>query len=228
MKHLLQYLHLFPDLFQNHPCVKEAFLLNAPKEGYNILNTFAHIAGKTHDLNGNKVQFKYAHTDSRQYHALSLGFTLLPEEMETDLYVEENWEVDFKDYVIIHATHTWPARTWSQDKWQDLVYKLNSQNIPVIAIGKGSIEHGNGEVYNKAVMDMDIPYGINLMNHPNSSIPKVRNLIKKAKGIITMDSGILHLAGTTDTHIIQLGFNANPKFRGPLQKRNPRLQIHLC
>ena len=207
-----------PDLFQNHPCVKESFPLNAPKEGYNVLNTFAHIAGKTHDLNGNKVQFKYAHTDSRQYHALSLGFTLLPEEMETDLYVEENWEVDFKDYVIIHATHTWPARTWSQEKWQDLVYKLNNQNIPVIAIGKGSIEHGNGEVYNKAVMDIDIPYGINLMNHPNSSIPKVRNLIKNSKGIITMDSGILHLAGTTDTHIIQLGFNANPKFRAPYRK----------
>ena len=146
-----------PDLFQNHPCVKEAFPLNSSKEGYNVLNTFAHIAGKTHDLNGNKVQFKYAHTDSRQYHALSLGFTLLPEEMETDLYIEENWEVNFKDYIVIHPTHTWPARTWSQDKWQDLIYELNNQNIPVIAIGKGSIEQGNIALYNKTVMDINNP-----------------------------------------------------------------------
>lgn len=208
----------FPELFQNHPCVKEAFPLNAPKKGYNVLNTFSHLAGKTHNLNGNKVQFKYAHTDSRQYHALSLGFTLLPEEMETDLYVEENWDVNFKDYVVIHATNTWPARTWSQDKWQDLVYKLNELNIPVIAIGKSLTEHGNLSTYDKSVMSIKIPYGINLMDHPDSSIPRVRNLIKKAKGIITMDSGILHLAGTTDTHIIQLGFNADPKFRAPYRK----------
>jgi len=208
----------FPELFQNHPCVKEAFPLNASKEGYNVLNTFSHLAGKTHNLNGNKVQFKYAHTDSRQYHALSLGFTLLPEEMETDLYAEENWEINFKNYIIIHATNTWPARTWSQENWQNLVYKLNELNIPVVAIGKSLTEHGNLATYDKSVMSIKIPYGINLMDHPDSSIPKVRNLIKKAKGIITMDSGILHLAGTTDTHIIQLGFNADPKFRAPYRK----------
>lgn len=208
----------FPELFQNHPCVKEAFPLNASKEGYNVLNTFSHLAGKTHNLNGNKVQFKYAHTDSRQYHALSLGFTLLPEEMETDLYVEENWEINFKNYIVIHASNTWPARTWSQDKWQNLVYKLNELNIPVVAIGKSLIEHGNLATYDKSVMSIEIPYGINLMDHPESSIPKVRNIINKARGVVTMDSGILHLAGTTDTHIIQLGFNGNPKWRAPYRK----------
>lgn len=207
-----------PYLFKNHPCVKETFDLSAPKEKYTVLNTFSPLAGKTHNLNGNKVQLKYAHIDSRQYHALSLGFTLLPEEMETDLYIEENWDIDFKNYVIIHATNTWPARTWSQDKWQDLVYKLNKLNIPVIAIGKSLVEHGNLATYDKSVMPIKIPYGLNLMDHPDSSIPKVRNLIKKAKCIVTMDSGILHLAGTTNVHIIQLGFNADPKFRAPYRK----------
>ena len=33
-----------------------------------------------------------------------------------------------------------------------------------------------------------------------------------------MDSGILHLAGTTDTHIIQLGSSINPKLRAPYRK----------
>ena len=30
-----------------------------------------------------------------------------------------------------------------------------------------------------------------------------------------MDSGILHLAGTTDTHIIQLGSSIDPRLRSP-------------
>ena len=208
----------FPELFQNHPCVKEAFPLNAPKEGYNVLNTFSHLAGKTHNLNGNKVQFKHSHIDIRQFHALSLGFSLLPEEMEIDLYIEEEWEIGFKNYIVIHPTNTWGSRTWDDKKWQDLVYKLNNKNIPVVAIGKRSTEQGNREIYNKTVMDIDISYGINLMDSPESTIGKIRGLFKNAKALITMDSGILHVGGTTDVHIIQLGSSINPKFRSPYRK----------
>jgi ADP-heptose:LPS heptosyltransferase len=209
---------LYPELFENHPCVSKTLHINDPKEGYEILNTFSHIAGKEHSLEGNVIQFKHSHIDIRQYHALSLGFSLLPKEMETDLYIEEDWEVDFKDYIIIHPTHTWSSRTWSPENWQNLIYKLNQLNIPVIAIGKNTVEHGYGEAYNKKVMEIDIPYGLNLMNHPESSFSKLRGLFKKARCIITMDSGILHLAGTTDIHIIQLGSSINPKLRAPYRK----------
>jgi len=208
----------FPELFQNHPCVKEAFPLNASKEGYNVLNTFSHIAGRDHNLLGNKIQFKYSHIDIRQFHAISLGFSLLPKEMEMDLYVEENWDINFKDYVVIHPTYTWSSRTWGQDKWQDLIYKLNKLNIPIVAIGKNSIEQGNMATYDKKVMEIDIPYGINLMNHPDDNLLKVRNLFSKSKCVVTMDSGMLHLAGTTDAHIIQLGSSINPKLRAPYRK----------
>ena len=33
--------------------------------------------------------------------------------------------------------------------------------------------------------------------------------------VVTMDSGILHLAGTTDVHILQLGSSIHPKLRAP-------------
>ena len=205
----------FPELFQNHPCVKEAFPLDASKEGYNVLNTFLHIAGRDHTLLGNHVQFKHSHIDIRQYHAISLGFSLLPEEMEIDLYVEEPWNIDFKNYAIIHPTFTWGSRTWSQENWQKLVYELNSLNIPVVAIGKKTIEQGYRQAYHKETMEINIPYGINLMGHPESTFPKLRNLFSQAKCLITMDSGILHLAGTTDVHIIQLGSSIDPKLRAP-------------
>ena len=35
-----------------------------------------------------------------------------------------------------------------------------------------------------------------------------------------MDSGILHLAGTTDTHIIQLGSSIKPEYRAPYRNGN--------
>jgi autotransporter strand-loop-strand O-heptosyltransferase len=204
-----------PYLFKNHPSVKESFMYNSSKEGYKVYNV-PFIKEET--INNQKLAFKHSHIDIRQFHALSLGFSLLPEEMETDLYIEEEWEIGFKDYVVIHPTNTWESRTWDDKKWQDLVYKLNNKNIPVVAIGKRSIEQGNREIYDKTVMDIDIPYGINLMDSPESTIGKIRGLLKHAKALITMDSGILHVGGTTDVHIIQLGSSINPKFRSPYRK----------
>lgn len=208
----------YPNLFQNHPCVKETFNLNSSKEGYTILNTFNQLAGKQHSIGGQKTQFKHPHIHISQFHALSLGFTLLPEEMEMDLYIKKNWEVPYKNYVVIHPTHTWPSRTWDVKNWQELVYQLNSKNIPVIAIGKTSKEYGNLGVYEKTPMDIEIPYGENFMNSPKSTIPKLLGLLDKADYVITMDSGVLPLAGTTNTHIVQLGSSINPKHRAPYRK----------
>ncbi len=204
-----------PYLFKDHPSVEKSFGYNVPKEGYKLFN-IPFI--KEEIINDVKIKFKHSHIDIRQFYALSLGFSLLPEEMETDLYIEEEWKTEFKDYVVIHPTNTWESRTWDKKRWQDLVYKLNDKNIPVIAIGKRSTEQGNREIYDKTVMDIDIPYGINLMDNSESTIGRIRNLLNSAKALITMDSGILHVGGTTDVNIIQLGSSINPKFRAPYRK----------
>jgi autotransporter strand-loop-strand O-heptosyltransferase len=204
-----------PYLFKNHPSVEKSLSIDSSKEGYRVYNV-PFIKEET--INSSIVGFKHSHIDIRQFHALSLGFSLTPKEMETDLYIEEAWDVEFQDYVVIHPTNTWDSRTWDQKNWQDLIYQLNSLNIPVVAIGKKAIEYGHNATYNKTVMNIDIPYGINLMDHPDSTIDKIRGLLKNAKALITMDSGILHVGGTTDVHIIQLGSSINPKFRAPYRK----------
>ena len=203
-----------PYLFENHPSVKAALPINSSKENYKVYNV--PLSGKN-QINGKEVEFKHAQIDIRQYHAMSLGFSLTPEEMEMDLYIEEDWDINFKDYVVIHPTHTWPSRTWSKDKWQELVYKLNNNNIPVVAIGKDDSEKGFIDV-NKPIIKLDIPYGVDLTNHPDGSIAKVRGLLKNARSLIVMDSGILHIGGTTDVKIIQLGSSIHPYYRAPYRK----------
>jgi hypothetical protein len=46
-------------------------------------------------------------------------------------------------------------------------------------------------------------------------IPQTWHLINDSLCFVTMDSGLLHLAGTTDTNIIQLGSSINYKLRAP-------------
>ncbi len=203
-----------PYLFKNHPSVEETLPINSSKENYKVYNVpFL----KDEKINDELVSFKHAQIDIRQNHAMSLGFSLTPEEMGMDLYIEEDWDVGFKDYIVIHPTQTWPSRTWSEDKWQELIYKLNDNNIPVVAIGKDDSEKGFVNI-DKPTMKLDIPYGIDITNHPDGDIARVRGLLKNARSLIVMDSGILHIGGTTDVEIIQLGSSIHPYYRAPYRK----------
>lgn len=206
----------FPDLFLNHPIVEEAL---SPQyinyNEYRVYKTFSHLAGKMHQLDGVGVEFRHVHSDIRQYHAMSLGFSLTPDEMSTDLYNSTPIDTPYKGYIMIHPTKTWASRTWGQDKWQKLTDKINDLGVPVVAIGKDSNETGFFNT-DKPVMDINIKYGLNLLNNPNVSLTHLRWMMEnEAAAIVTMDTGILHLAGTTDVNIIQLGSSIHPKYRAP-------------
>ena len=135
--------------------------------------------------------------------------------MEIDIYIEKSRPLNLGKYVIIHPTHSWATRTWDQKQWQGLVDLLNKDNIPVVAIGRDSSEVG---FYNtqKPVMDINIELGVNLLNDPDNDPAELRWMMKnEASIVLTMDSGILHLAGTTDVRILQLGSSIHAKLRAP-------------
>ena len=68
-------------------------------------------------------------------------------------------------------------------------------------------------------MDLNINLGVNLLNDPTNDPAELRWMMNhKARAIITMDSGLLHIAGTTDVNIIQLGSSIDPKLRAPYRK----------
>lgn len=205
-----------PFLFEGHPLVDSALPLDqVNKEEYFIHRTFWPLVGKTHDIANEAIEFRYSNMDLRQFHAVSLGFTLKESEMEMDLYIERERELPVKDYVIIHPTHTWPTRTWEQAKWQELIDRLNERGIPVVAIGRDSSEVGHFNT-EKPVMPIDIKLGVNLLNDPNNDPAELRWMMNhRAKAVVTMDSGILHIAGTTDVNIIQLGSSIDNKLRAP-------------
>jgi len=158
---------------------------------------------------------KYLHhkTDIRQLHAISLGFQLSPNEMQIEFYPDKYTEIEYlpKEYIVIHPVKTWASRTWERERWQDLADKL-SDIIPVIAIGKDSSEIGN---YNteKPSYKINIKNGIDLTNKTN--IHQTWHILNNAILTVTMDSGILHLAGTTDTYIVQPASSIDHFYRAP-------------
>ena len=131
-----------------------------------------------------------------------------------------SWEIKKEQilgekYVVIHPVTTWGTRTWPAINWMNLTAKLIEMGYSVVSVGKDSSEWGFFNV-DKPVFNFEIEKGLNLMN--KTSISDTWHIISNAHAFVTMDSGLLHLAGTTDTNIVHLGSSLIPEFRIPFRK----------
>lgn len=202
-----------PELFINNKYVNNVFAFsNNSKSFYKeIFNTFLGLGGEKNKFG---VEKKHNTIDIRQFHAIDLGFMLHENEMEYDYVPDSYVEINNlpQDYVCLHVANTWPSRTYSDENWQNLINLLNEKNIAVVLIGKNSHESGFYTI-DKPTKKLSFKNGLDLTNKLN--ISQCWHVINKSKYFITMDSGLLHLAGTTDTNIIQLGSSINNKLRAP-------------
>ena len=222
-----------PELFKMNPYVEKSYKASSIDVGYfnahYIMHNSFYLVGKK-DERG--VEMKHNMMDIRQFHAIHLGFMLGEDELECYYRPTEEDECTFgfsdkstsgtKRYIVIHPVNSWPNRTWSQDNWLNLSKELVKWGYNVVAIGKNSSETGFFNV-DKPVHDMGGGYLTNLMNQ--TSVSQTWHIINSAAAVITMDSGILHLAGTTKTPIVELGSPINPEFRRPRRKTSKHIYV---
>ncbi len=211
-----------PELFQSNPYVENIFdgstNQDQLKEMYHVINTFD-ISYKSDGICN-----KHNAMDIRQFHAISLGFMLNKDEMTLDYFPRDVILPDLpKKYVLIHPVQNWDSRTWTAKNWQMLTQLLNEKGIYVISVGKDSSELGGSNV-DKPIFNFPIKIGYNLMNQ--TSLDQTWHLLNNCSCFVTMDSGLLHLAGTTDCEILQLGSSINPEFRSPYRHGSQEYKYH--
>ena len=210
------------EIFDNNPYVNQCLSFDEfyELEDTNIIKyeSFTH-AGRQ-DNNG--IEKKFSHIDTRQVHAIDLGFQLMPHQMEYDYnpyHVELTHDLPEK-YVICHITQNWPNRTWDTKNWQKLINWLSENKIFTILIGKDHSEKLHDSIsvdpLIKACPKLENIYGIDLTN--KIGLKEMYQVIKGSSVIITMDTGPLHMAGCTDTHILQIGSAQHPLLRIPYRK----------
>lgn len=196
----------FPEIFKLNPFVEKSYKIFSIdlmhfSEHYLMHNSFYNVGVK----NDSGVEYKYNTIDIRQYHAINLGFTLYKNEMEC--YYAPIDTCKFKmdsPYICIDISGL-GVKDWGAHNWSIIINKINSLGIKVVLLGKKS-EKENIEFEN----------AIDLINQ--TSISDCWHLISGSLCFVTIDGGLLHLAGTTDTHIIQLGSNINPELRTPYRQ----------
>ena len=212
-----------PDLFKNLPYIQNNYTYS--EETFSQIEPLYEMM-KTFDISyrPNGVCNKHNVMDIRQFHAINLGFMLTKDEMEMDYVADEVILPDLPEkFVLIHPVQNWDSRTWPAKSWQMLTQMLNEKGISVISVGKDSSEIGSSMVQ-KPVFNFPIKLGYNLMNQ--TSLDQTWHLLNNCSCFITMDSGLLHLAGTTDCEILQLGSSINPEFRAPYRKGSQDYKFH--
>jgi ADP-heptose:LPS heptosyltransferase len=215
----------YPEIFEKNPYVDKIFNEDTnpfPEElrdNYEVFDSF------NIGYLPNGICYKHNAMDIRQFHAVNLGFMLTKYEMGLDFTPDEFQPIENlpEKYVLIHPVQNWESRTWDPKKWQLLTKLLNERGIAVISIGKDANELGSTTL-EKPVFNFPIDLGLNLMN--KTTLSQTWWLIENSMCFITMDSGLLHLAGTTDAEIIQLGSSINPEFRAPYRNNTQEYKYH--
>ena len=203
-----------PELFKNNPYVKTIYTFDEfnnlkINEKDEVFETFCGAGTKDH----NGVEKKHNVLDIRRFHSIDLGFDLLDTEMYYDFIPDSNdvHKISQK-YVCLHAATSWESRTYSKENWQNLINELEKLGYFIVIVGKNVKEYGFWDI-DKKIHSLTFKNGLDLSNKLNLS--QLWHVINNAEYVITMDSGILHFAGTTDAFIIQLGSSINNKLRAP-------------
>ena len=215
-----------PVVFQNLPYVKSSHRYMDIHDNQDLKNSFDYYyqteIAITH-FNDQDVKFKHSHMDIRQIHANFLGFTLLKEDSHCDFIANKYKPIEKlpDKYIVIHATESWPSKDWGFENWNEF---CNTLNYPIVMVGKDSKEQGSFMVY-KPTYELKPKQGLDLRNR--TDIHQLWHVLDKAQLIVTNDSSIMHLSGTTDTEILVLGSSQRPELRFPYRKGSQEYKIRM-
>jgi len=102
--------------------------------------------------------------------------------------------------VVLHMAVSWSNRTWPRHHWSEVSRRLAGAGYKVVVVGRGG--DYRSDLLNNT---------LNLVDYLN--IHEVRELCKRAVAFVGVDSGMLHVAQTTDVPIVGIFTVANPKLR---------------
>jgi len=210
----------YPFLFKSNPYVDRNFLLEDDIDESKF-EMFSCFEMESVFKDSSIRSFRKLHAcDRRRSCAFDLGFDLLDEELTLDFFADEYCKYDIKNlnnYVCLHTTSNWKNRTWAEENWQSLADKISELGYNIVIVGKNYTESSSKGAIEKKCF---VPKGNNIIDYTNdgSSISDMWHLINHSICLITMDSGPLHIAGTTDAWIIQLGSASDYKYVNPVRK----------
>jgi|GEM_PF-1182868 len=113
--------------------------------------------------------------------------------------------IDTTRAVVIHMAQTWKNRTWPAEYWRQTIEKLIAAGVTVIQVGSAN--------------DIGFAERPNLHNWLGKiTLHQIAALVARVGVFAGNDSGLIHIAGTTDARIVGIFTSALAAYRVPFRE----------
>jgi GT2 family glycosyltransferase/ADP-heptose:LPS heptosyltransferase/predicted SAM-dependent methyltransferase len=188
--------------YMNNPYVDTVMPFNSPSAGYDQivdLDLAYEKSPKMHIIDAYSM-VAFGHTD---YDKTTTMVASDADRDAIDALISEKG-IDPSKLVLMHMAVTWKNRTWPKDYWSSTVDKLLAAGYQIGIVGSG----GDMVVQKPGVVDLT----------KRLTLHQIAELIGRSKCFVGSDSGLLHVAGTTETPIVGLFFSAKGEYRVPYRR----------
>ena len=124
--------------------------------------------------------------------------------------------------VVLHPNRSWEIRTWPSERWKQLTYGLLELGVQVVMVGCEVTNIGDTEQnIPKGVFDLGIEHPSLFDLRNQTSLHELCEVIALCDLVITVDSGVLHVANCTETHVLAIFTDIDPRFRTRIRNNQP-------
>ena len=177
-----------------------------------------------------------------QYASLKFGDCLIPMDQLNYVPLEKvdvsKFDVDFSKAVVLITSYRDVTRRWPEEEIIKLAEWIKKAGYIPVFIGKTDMDSQLDTPEKKHLIpksnlpDNASEYGVDLRN--KTSIPELATIMGMSQAVCGVDSGPIHLAGTTDVPIICGYSTILPQHRMPIRKKGkiypllPRMECANC
>ena len=126
-----------------------------------------------------------------------------------------SFSVDFSKAVILISSYRDLTRAWNSHSLLKTAKYIESKGFLPVFVGKTDMNMET-DLIPKTSLPNKIDFGLDLRN--KTDIPQLASIMKLSKAVCGLDSGPIHLAGTTSTPIICGYTSISPEFRIPIRE----------
>ncbi|MFG1432459.1 lipopolysaccharide heptosyltransferase I [Xanthobacter sp. V2C-8] len=176
---------------------------HGPRHGFDRASAREPLATLLYARKHHVPEIEHMATRIRKLFAAALGYGLEDRPADTGLRPLAPGRAPY--LVFLHGT-TWATKTWSREGWRALAARAGAEGLHVLLFAHGAVESARAH----AIAD-GLP---NVTLLPPQSLDTLAPLLQSAAGVVSVDTGLGHLAAAYGVPTLGLYGPTNPRLTG--------------
>lgn len=174
-----------------------------PRHGFDRASAREPLASLTYAHRHHVPETEHMAMRIRKLFAAALGYSLEGRPADTGLRPKAPTRLPY--LVFLHGT-TWPTKTWTREGWRALAARAAAEGLDVLLFAHGAEETERAAAIAAGQMAAEVV--------PPQSLATLAPLLQSAAGVVSVDTGLGHLAAAYGVPTLGLYGPTNPRLTG--------------